>query len=193
MYTILALGNPGNEYETTRHNAGQFVMKTVVDDWGWGDGFGSAKLSGKVFEGAVFKEPTRVVFPDTFMNHSGRAAQKLVSDSGLDRLLVIYDEVNLPFGSFKISFGRGDGGHNGLGSVIKELGSAEFIRVRVGIAPTNWFGRMVRPHGGKLSDYVLGLLSKREQAKLLSAAPSIREAIETWIKEGRDAAMNRFN
>ncbi len=193
MHTIVALGNPGAEYELTRHNAGRLVMTEVVKSWDWGESFRSVKLSGEVFEGVVSGKEARVVFPDTYMNHSGRAVKKVLDNTDLGSLMIVYDDVDLPFGEFKLSFNRGAGGHNGLQSVIDELGTLEFSRARVGIAPVNWFGQMVRPQGDKLSDYVLGNLTNREAAKLRSVASSVKLALELFIEKGRTEAMSKFN
>lgn len=192
MYTIIALGNPGEEYAHTRHNAGRVVMAHVVEAGEW-NGFHSAKLGGQVFEGAIADAPVRVVFPDTFMNHSGRAAKQALTDTDPDSLIIVYDDIDVPFGAFKLSYGRGAGGHNGMKSVIAELGTQDFLRVRVGIAPVNWLGRLVRPTGERLADYVLGTLTNREAAKLRAVVPDVKAALELVVTKGSAAAMTRFN
>lgn len=189
MYTILGLGNPGREYENTRHNAGRVVLNEVMRIWSWGKTFRSSELGGEVSEGAISNASARILFPDTYMNHSGRVAKK----AGKDGLIVVYDEVDLPFGEFKLSFGRGAGGHNGLKSIIDELGTPDFLRVRIGVAPKNWLGRIVRPRGDKLADYVLGELTKRERGKLEEVAKAVAEALESLVKEGKEKAMTKYN
>lgn len=193
MYTIAALGNPGEEYRQTRHNAARAVMDEVVKAWGWDNSFRSVKLSGEVFEGSIGGQSVRVVYPDTYMNDSGGAVKKALDETPLNSLIIAYDDVDLPFGEFKLAYGRGAGGHNGLKSVIESLDTPDFVRVRIGIAPVNWLGTMVRPQGDRLSDYVLGNLTNRESNKLRSVAPGVKRAIERLIEAGRAAAMNEFN
>lgn len=193
MYTVVGLGNPGSEYKETRHNAGQFVLNLILRDWSFREMVGSAKLSGQISEGVIQEVPVRIFFPDTYMNHSGRAVKKVVSGEEVRHLVVVYDDIDLPFGEFKLSFGRGAGGHNGLTSVMKELDTADFLRVRVGIAQKSFFGNIIRPKGEKLADYVLGVLSKKEQSKLTEIAPKIAEALECVFKDGHERAMNIFN
>lgn len=193
MHTIVALGNPGTEYETTRHNAGQVVMSDVLRAWGWGDPYPSGKLGGRSVEGVVAGKEVRVIYPDVFMNHSGRAVKKSFDRSDTDSLLVVYDDVDLPLGTLKLSYGRGAGGHNGLASIITELGTMDFARLRIGIAPVNWFGRTVRPRAEQLADYVLGGLTRRERDKLQAVARDAAAAIELLLSKGKEVAMTRFN
>ena len=117
MKLVVGLGNPGKEYENTRHNAGRILVGMIE----------------KKLEGSKIK----FITPDTFMNNSGKAVAPLVkSKKDLAQLVVIYDDIDLPLGKIKISFNRSSGGHNGLNSVIKSLKSQEFLRIRVGITPT---------------------------------------------------------
>ena len=116
MKLIVGLGNPGKEYENTRHNTGRILVEIL-----------EKKLEGKKI---------KFLTPDTFMNNSGKAVAPLIkSKKDLKDLVVIYDDIDLPFGKIKISFNRSSGGHNGLGSIIKHLKSEEFLRIRVGISP----------------------------------------------------------
>ncbi len=192
MQTIIGLGNPGDEYVNTRHNAGRVVLTEVLKDWGWGKPIHSAKLGGELSDGVLGVNSVRVFFPDTFMNHSGKAAKKVLTiEPG--PLVVVYDDVDLPFGEFKLSFGRGAGGHNGVSSVINELGTQDFLRVRIGIAPKGWFGQTIRPRGDKLADYVLGQLTNREQAKLLDISGDVATALRLAVEKGKEEAMGKFN
>lgn len=192
MHTIIGLGNPGAEYINTRHNAGRVVLTDVLKGWGWGKSIHSAKSGGEISDGVIGTNFVRVFFPDTFMNHSGRAAKKaLASEPG--PLIVVYDDVDLPFGEFKLSYGRGAGGHNGVSSVINELGTQDFLRVRIGIAPKGWFGQIIRPRGDKLADYVLGQLTNKEQSKLLDISGDVATALRTAVEKGKEEAMGKFN
>lgn len=192
MFNIIALGNPGKEYKNTRHNAGQIVLAEVLNKWGWSKPLHSAKLGGDIVDGVLGVNSVRLIFPDTFMNHSGRVAKKaLQAEPG--QLIVVYDDIDLAFGDFKLSYGRGAGGHNGLTSVIDELGTPDFLRVRIGIAPKGWFGQITRPRGDRLANYVLGQLTSREQAKLIGIAADVTTALETAVVKGKEEAMRNFN
>lgn len=193
MNVIAALGNPGDKYEHTRHNAGRLLMREVMKEWILPNMVSSAKYGGEICEGTVGGHDVRILFPSTYMNESGRAVIKALESKGTDTLIVIYDEIDIPLGEFKLSFGRGSGGHNGLKSVIDAVGTPNFLRVRVGIAHRTIFGNVIRPTGDRLADYVLGQLSGREEKKLLGIAPQVSRALETAIKEGKDKAMNMFN
>jgi len=114
---VVGLGNPGSEYEKTRHNAGRIV---------------SGEVAKKLKDMKI-----KFIEPDTFMNQSGRAVVYYVkSKKDLAGLVIMHDDIDIPLGSMKISFNRGDGGHNGVASVIKALKSKEFIRIRIGVCPT---------------------------------------------------------
>ncbi|OGG85759.1 hypothetical protein A2392_02780 [Candidatus Kaiserbacteria bacterium RIFOXYB1_FULL_46_14] len=185
MYTIVGLGNPGDEYELTRHNAGRVVLREIFD-------LASLRL-GRSERLSVGNTEINILFPDSYMNESGRAIRKFIAPEDLSRLIVVYDDIDLPLGEFKLSFGRGDGGHNGLSSIIASLDTKDFIRVRVGIAKHNFWGRLVRPQGEELSRYVLGRFSSRELATIKQVSSLIKEALEVVVGEGVEKAMNRFN
>lgn len=193
MNVIAALGNPGDKYEHTRHNAGRLLMREVLRHWRFPDMVASAKYGGEISEGTVGAEEVRVLFPGTYMNESGRSIVKAVESGQADKLIVIYDEIDIPLGEFKLTFGRGSGGHNGLKSVIDAVGTPNFLRLRVGIAHRTFFGNVVRPTGDRLADYVLGQLSSREEKKLLSLADEVARALKIAITEGKEKAMTMFN
>jgi PTH1 family peptidyl-tRNA hydrolase len=193
MFTIVALGNPGSDYEKTRHNAGRILMKEVMKIWKLPGVVASAKYGGEVSEGDVVGQPVRVFFPGTYMNDSGRAVLKVWNREAPENLIVVYDEIDLPLGELKLSFGRGSGGHNGLKSVIDNCQTPNFLRLRVGIAHRTIFGKVIRPTGDRLADYVLGRLSAREENKLLSVAPTAAKALEVALAEGKEKAMSIFN
>ena len=129
MKLVVGLGNPGEEYENTRHNAGRIVGGLVEKKWD-------------------SKTKVKFLMPDTFMNHSGRAMVSLVkTNKDLENLVIIYDDIDLPLGKIKISFNKSSGGHNGLNSIIKALKSQEFVRIRVGISPVTPSGKIKKPKG----------------------------------------------
>lgn len=194
MYYIVALGNPGAEYEMTRHNVGWLVTSSFVTASRLPGLVHSGKYVGRLSEGVVAGSPVTVLFPETFMNKSGSAVQKLVPRAEAHQLIAIYDDVDLALGEVRISFGRGDGGHNGVASIIAALDTKDFIRVRVGISPTSLFtGRTKRPVGDKLQRYVLGTFTKRELGKVEEVGKRVSEVLETIVRDGYVLAMNKFN
>lgn len=194
MFYIVGLGNKGEEYRDTRHNAGRVVLERVLEKNGFPKMVASAKYAGYVSEGMLSGTEVTVLFPLTYMNNSGSSVRKLVTSAeDAKHLIVVYDEVDLPFGDLKISFGRGSGGHNGLGSVIDALGTKEFARIRVGIAPKSFFGKIKRPTGEKLTRHVLGPLKKGDKKALLALGDTVDEAVQLIIRDGVEVAMNRFN
>jgi len=194
MYYIVGLGNPGEKYQNTRHNIGWMVLDILVSRAGLPPAVLSARYSGKVSAGQLEQQDVMVLYPDTFMNNSGRAVKKLVPSVETDHLVVLHDDVDLPLGQVRVSFGRGSGGHNGIASIIDSLGTKDFIRVRLGIAPTSLFtGLIKRPVGEKMPKFVLGNFSARELVKVKGVGKAVLEAVVTILNDGYMMAMNRFN
>jgi PTH1 family peptidyl-tRNA hydrolase len=178
MKLVVGLGNPGVEYEKTRHNAGRILVQILEQ-----------KISDQKTQKVKF------LTPDTFMNKSGSAVVKLVkSKKDLGSLIVIYDDVDLPLGKIKISFNRSSGGHNGLGSIIKALKSEEFVRIRIGISPATPSGKMKKPHGEKeVLKFLLGEFKKPELETIKKLSKKVGEMVECIFSEGKDKAMTLFN
>lgn len=195
MYYIVALGNPGLEYKDTRHNVGFLALDFIVNSLGLPKLNKSAEYSGRFSEGVIEREEVMLLCPETFMNHSGVAVKKMVPQDSISNLIVLYDDIALPFGEIKVSFDRGHGGHNGLKSIINALGSREFIRVRIGIAPTSfWTGKTKNFSGDELSRFVLSKFTKKEQEKLNKEVfPIAQKAVVEIVKEGHVKAMNVYN
>lgn len=175
MKLVVGLGNPGSEYENTRHNAGRIVV-----------GFISKKISNS---------KVKFLTPDNFMNNSGKAVAPLVkSKKDLKDLVVIYDDIDLPLGKIKISFNRSSGGHNGLGSVIKSLKSEEFLRIRIGLAPSTPTGKLKKPKGEKaVLNFLLGEFKPSELLEIKKLSKKVAEAVETIFSEGSQKAMSLYN
>ena len=189
MKVVVGLGNPGPEYERTRHNVGWWVADHLADVWrfeGW-------KKDGdsRVASGGVSGTRVRLVKPQTYMNLSGAALRPYLRREGfsyMKDLLIIVDEVALPIGSFRIRAGGSAGGHNGLKSVEGALGSQEYARLRIGVGPEDPARRR-----GDLADYVLSDFGKRESQTVRELLPTLTELVELWLAEGAHKAMNRFN
>ncbi len=194
MFYIVALGNPGEAYDLTRHNVGWFVADAIRHRYGFSEPVMVMKQLGRVSRGTIAGVEVTLLYPDTYMNHSGNAVAKLVPKGEYDRVIVLHDEVALPVGTLKLSVGRGDGGHNGIKSIIAALGTKDFVRVRIGIAPTSFFtGAMKVITGEKLAQFVLGRFSKREQAEIDTVSASVAEALHVLLTKGVAAAMNTYN
>jgi len=149
------------------------------------------KLSALVTESKVSK----LILPQTFMNKSGNSLKLLItSKKKAENLIVIYDDLDMPLGKLKISFGRGSGGHKGVESIVRAIKTKDFIRIRVGIAPATPSGKIKKPKGEKkIVDFILGNFSKKETETLKKVSGKVSEALEVIIKEGRAKAMNKFN
>jgi len=193
MYNLIGLGNPGEKYENTRHNAGAIVLSGVLENEHLPKPMKSAKFGGMLSEGVIGGVEARLFFSDTYMNQSGHAVKKLLNDSDAEHLVVIYDDIDIPLGTIRVSYGKNSGGHKGLESIIEVLGSKDFIRLRVGIAPLNAEGESVRPDGEKLDKYVLGRLTGRELEEVKSVVPKASLALRSILTEGYEVAMNKFN
>lgn len=192
MFYIVGLGNPGAEYKFTRHNVGWMALDYLTS-LGLASPVPSSKYAGRISEGVLAGEEVILLYPDTFMNKSGSAVKKLVPKGGESQLVVVYDDVDIPVGEIKVSFGRGDGGHNGIKSIINSLGTKDFVRVRIGIAPKSFFGKTKRPKGDRLPKHVLGNFKKREQKDLEEGLEKAKVAIETIVKQGIEKAMTVCN
>lgn len=157
MKVLVGLGNPGSKYELTRHNAGFLMLDLLVDHFG-GSWEGS-KFQGEFGKGRINGESCLFLKPSTFMNLSGRAVKQLLSFYKLspEDLLVLHDDIDVPFGKVKTKMSGGHGGNNGMRSIIEELGTQDFMRIKLGVG---------RPpsDGWDVSSWVLGRFSQEELA-----------------------------
>lgn len=184
MKLIVALGNPGKQYELTRHNAG-FLM---ADFYAREHNFAINRIKFKGLVGEAILHGEKVIFlkPQTFMNLSGESVREAADFYKLpdEDILVIYDDISLNLGRLRIRRKGTDGGHNGIKNIIYHLQSNEFPRVKIGIN---------EPHPSNLKDYVLSPFSQDSLKVLREIAKINMQVIDTFIKEGVDTAMNRFN
>lgn len=190
MKVIVGLGNPGREYAATRHNVGWWLIDHLADVWH----FDAWKKDGEshVASGTVDGVKVRLVKPQTFMNLSGQALKNYVRRpfwSPAKDLLVVVDEVQLPVGRMRIRPRGSAGGHNGLKSVEQVLGTREYGRLRIGVGPSEE-RKGVYPN---LADFVLAPFARDEREDILALMPSLTTAVETWLKEGPEKAMNLHN
>ena len=186
MKVILGLGNPGREYERTRHNVGWWVIDHLADVWrfeGWRKD-GEALTS----TGLVGTTKVRLVKPLTYMNRSGGVLVGLKRMGALDLskdLLVLVDDIALEPGRVRFRATGSAGGHNGLKSIEQALGSRDYPRLRIGVG--------AKPEGRDLADWVLSPLPKPDRKLVDERLPELCDAVEVWMRDGVEAAMDRYN
>jgi PTH1 family peptidyl-tRNA hydrolase len=195
QYVIVGLGNPGEEYEGSRHNAGRTLVERFAARGDFPEWKNDKKARAHVTKGELAGNGVTLVLPDTFMNRSGSAVLSFVkSVKAAERLVVVYDDIDLPIGTMKISFGRGSGGHRGVESVARSLKTKDFVRVRVGVAPTTPSGKVKKPRGEKeVVNFLMKPFRKPEQEKLKKLEKQVLGALDAIIEKGRAVAMNEFN
>jgi PTH1 family peptidyl-tRNA hydrolase len=186
MKLIVGLGNPGAKYALTRHNIGFLVL----DEFARANGIKfkiNKSFNALVSEGIIGREKVRLAMPQTFMNLSGDSVRRMLSWLKIetDDMFVVMDDIALPFGSIRIRPKGSSGGHNGLNSIIDSIGGQEFPRMRIGI--------LGRRNVKDLSNYVLARFTKPEQKDLPEILKTASQACECWVREGVNAAMNKFN
>jgi PTH1 family peptidyl-tRNA hydrolase len=194
QHTIVGLGNPGEEYAHSRHNSGRMVVERFRKQFGFPEWEFNKKLNALVSKGELDGKQVVLVCPETFMNKSGAAVKPIVGDpKAAEKLIVVYDELDLPLGTLKLSFGRGSAGHKGLESVIRAIKTKDFNRIRVGVSASTPTGKLRKPTGDTQVDYIIAPFSKRDREKVEPVLAQAVEALATIIREGREQAMNRFN
>ncbi len=185
MYLIVGLGNPGPEYENTRHNMGFKVVENLAKNFNIDSLKRKKKCDAYIAETRLNGIKIILAQPQTFMNNSGGSVQSLLSWNKIkpDHLIVVYDDVDLEPGQIRIREEGGAGGHRGVESILKSIGSTKFIRVRIGIG---------RPNHGEVADYVLSGY-KAEYEKLFTSWVFATDAILEIILSGISSAMNKFS
>jgi PTH1 family peptidyl-tRNA hydrolase len=181
---IVGLGNPGPEYARTRHNAGFLCVDELARRGGlkWE----RPRLKAAQARGKLAGRDVVLAKPQTYMNLSGTSVAQLVKwyKTPLSDLLIVYDELDLPFGQLRLRAGGSAGGHNGLASVIQQLRTNEVPRLRIGVG---------RPEWGEPKGYLLSRFTKEQTERLPALIDRAADAAELWLGEGLIAAMNRYN
>lgn len=192
---IVGLGNPGKEYEKTRHNAGRIVLEYIAKANDFTDWKNDMKTKSLRAKGEVEKEKFDFMLPETFMNNSGNAVAGVIDDKKkLKNLVVVYDDLDIPVGSLKISFNRSSGGHNGLASIIKKVKSEEFVRIRIGVSPHTPSGKIKKPKGEQaILKFLLGIFKEDELKELKKISKKVTEIITMISAEGHQKAMSIYN
>jgi PTH1 family peptidyl-tRNA hydrolase len=194
-YIIVGLGNPGQEYEWTRHNTGRMVVDAFAKLLEIEEFEMDKKINSLVAKTKVGKNTVTLVKPETFMNKSGNAVGPLVkSKKAAETLVVIHDELDIPFGKMKMSFNKSAGGHRGVASVVKAVKTEAFIRLRVGISPATAGGKMKKPQGEEaVIDLILSKFKPAEQIEFKKLAKKAAEGLEILVKDGREIATGFVN
>jgi len=183
---IVGLGNPGIEYQFTPHNLGFLAIDRIANDLGIE--VRNRQCRAQTARASIGGEPVVLAKPETYMNLSGLSVRELVAEHQVEvgsGLVVIYDELDLPFGSIRIRQRGSSAGHNGMESILGALGTDEVLRIRLGIAPERKIG-----DGAK---YVLTPFRKSQLQVVDEVLDKAAEAVEVILKDGPDAAMNKFN
>ena len=184
-YLIVGLGNPGRDYRNNRHNVGFMSVDRLAARLGVA--FSRLESKALVTKGERAGRPLILAKPQTFMNLSGQAVAALLRyyKIPLEHLILLYDEVDLPFGTLRLRASGGSGGHKGMNSVIERLGTQDIPRLRIGVS---------RPPGRKeAADYVLQDFTNSESRELPSILDQAVDAVLVFVEQGIDVAMNRYN
>lgn len=186
MYIIAGLGNPGREYDNTRHNVGF----TAIDKIAARENISVIEKKHRAIVGRGYIEGVKVILakPQTFMNLSGESIRELVDYYKIDdtcELIIISDDISLDVGQIRVRKKGSAGGHNGLKNIISHLGHDNFVRIKVGVGE--------KPENYDLADYVLGHFSKDEAGVISDVSDKVCDAIHTIITQDVDMAMNKYN
>jgi len=186
MKLIAALGNPGDKYKNTRHNAGFMLADFLASKWGFSF-MNESKFKCEITKTVFNDEPVMVIKPQTFMNLSGESVVLVMNFFKIlvEDLLVVYDDIALDLGTVRFRASGSDGGHNGIKSIIKALNTDKFDRLKIGIGP--------QPGNIPSEVFVLNNFVQNEQDALHNSLVKSAEALECYLKEGMQIAQNKFN
>ena len=186
MVTIIGLGNPGEQYKNTRHNVGFMAIDKFAERNNFPDFKLNKKTDALVSECVVGDETVVLAKPQTFMNESGKSVKQLTSniDEKAAKLVVIHDDIDLPIGKIKIIKERGSAGHKGVESIIQNIGNDGLVRIRIGIGGQKEV---------KAMKIVLKNFSEEEQKIINEVIVKVTNALDLFVKEGLDRAMNEYN
>ncbi|MDO8624197.1 MAG: aminoacyl-tRNA hydrolase [bacterium] len=187
---IVGLGNPGKEYEKTRHNAGRNAVELVAKSGDFDEFVFNKTSNALVSKGAIEKENATLVLPETMMNLSGKAVVAFVkSPKAAKNLLVIHDDLDLPVGTIKMVFGRGSGGHKGVESVMRAIKTKDFARIRIGISAAGKKNQAKKVSGEeKVIKLVIGKWKPSEEAAVKKVLKKAAEAARLFATEGIESA-----
>ncbi len=195
QYVIVGLGNPGEEYAETRHNAGRMVLEQFRKKNDFPEWTADKTLKALISKSVFGKDKVILLEPNNFMNVSGKSVAPLITTvKDAERTIVVYDDIDLPLGTMKISFNRSSGGHKGVESIIKALKTPAFARLRIGICPTTPTGKPRKPKGEQaMLDFIVGPFKKPELELMKKTTKKAAEALTLILAEGREKATGKVN
>jgi len=182
---VVGLGNPGKEFDFTPHNVGFLILDKIKKEYNFPDFIFLKEANSLVSSGEILEKKLILAKPQTFMNNSGFAVKSLMKNYNLseNNLLVIHDDFDLPFGKMRISKNRSDGGHKGVKSIINEISTKNFVRIRIGFQPEN----------GKPKNLEKFVLKKISKQKINNLAKKAFEIFDFLLKEGLEKTMSKYN
>ena len=186
MYLVVGLGNPGREYEATRHNMGFDTIDHLVENYNVPQG--GVKFNAMYGKGRIGGQPVILMKPLSYMNLSGGPIREMANYFKINpetEMIVVYDDIDLDPGQLRIRKKGSAGGHNGIKHIIQQLGTQNFVRIKVGVG--------AKPKGWDLADYVLGRFDKDDRALVEEAQERACKAVELILTDSVDAAMNEYN
>lgn len=188
---IVGLGNPGKEYEKTRHNAGRSAVELIAKQEGFDEFVFNKTSNALVTKGVMGSEKATLVLPETMMNLSGKAVAAFVkTPKAAKNLLVIHDDLDLPLGTVKMVFGRGSGGHKGVESIMRAIKTKEFARIRIGISAAGKKNQAKKVVGEeKVIKMVIGKWKPTEEVLVKKVLKKVAEATRLFATEDIEAAM----
>ncbi len=203
---LIGLGNPGQEYEGTRHNAGREALMKFAKKFEFDDFEFDKKKAALVTSGKVGKNTATLILPETFMNKSGAAvgkfakgAKKIKNSLGksvkaYQNIVVVHDDLDIPLGKAKMSWDKSAGGHKGVDSVIKALGTQAFFRIRIGITPATAKGVLKKPDHDAITDsFIVGEFKDKEAEELKSVLKKVVDCLEMATSDSPERAMSEYN
>jgi PTH1 family peptidyl-tRNA hydrolase len=192
---IVGLGNPGKEYEKTRHNAGRSAVELVAKNESFNEFVFNKKANALVSKGSIGESNPTLVLPETMMNLSGKAVSAFVkSPKAAKNLLVIHDDLDLPLGTIKMVFARGSGGHKGVESVMRAIKTDAFARIRIGVAPAGKKNQAKKlKDEEKVIKLVIGKWKPSEEAAVKKVLKKVAETVRLFATEGIASATQFAN
>ncbi len=194
-WIIVGLGNPGDEYEHTRHNAGRMAVEDCARAHALSEWEFDKNMRALVAKGLIQGTAVVCVLPETFMNKSGSAVGHVVKSlKAAERCVVLYDDLDMPLGNVKMSFNRGSGGHKGVESIARALKTKAFWRIRIGISPATASGKLKKPKGEEeVLEFILKTFKPSELAILKKVYAKTTEALAAVVTDGPMHAMQALN
>lgn len=195
MFYFFGLGNPGDDYVDTRHNAGRMALLNIAKKNKFGEWKSDKVFKALISKGEIGGKKVTFMLPETFMNNSGNSVLPIIkTKNDLKKIVVVYDEIDMPLGKIKLAFDRSSGGHNGLQSVIKKAKSQEFLRIRIGVSKSTAKGLVKKPSGeDAVINHLMKKFSSDEMDELKKVFKMVESAIEIFVAEGKDKAMSLAN